>query len=374
MNEQQKKIKDSNNMRMTEINTYYGELYKAYIDVLKIIVFFSLAFLALTIIKNMEVIPEIILNTAMGLVILAGLFYTLWLSYDISKRDNMNFSEYNWGFSKPKASDVSYDKSKDTKDDKSLSERLGLGCIGMECCSEGMTYNEGISKCVPIAASTVDPCNGLNDNSLASTIPVSCLQKTWKDAGCSSLGTVYPKDESAARWWLDNKGAGTYGVVKSNMKLWATMTDQNHVVGCHGSAAAPNKNSMWKCGVSGFQTPLRVNASNDVECMSTNNRDCLWKGSAAECEAQIQNPASPMKPLVCGEMHKKEWGGPGYDNPAHWCAKAASVFGITKKENFENYGKVDHDNELLYSNDDGQNNDYNYLYKQGNGVVVPHNM
>lgn len=305
MNEQQKKIKDSNNMRMTEINTYYGELYKAYIDVLKIIVFFSLAFLALTIIKNMEVIPEIILNTAMGLVILAGLFYTLWLSYDISKRDNMNFSEYNWGFSKPKASDVSYDKSKDTKDDKSLSERLGLGCIGMECCSEGMTYNEGISKCVPISA----------------TEPMSV----------SPVSVPVP-------------------------------------------VPAPNKNSMWQCGVSGYQTPLRVNESNDVECMSTNNRDCLWKGSAAECDAQIKNPANPMKPLVCGSMHKKEWGGPGYDNPAHWCAKAASVFGITKKENFENYGKVDHDNELLYSNDDGQNNDYNYLYKQGNGVVVPHNM
>jgi hypothetical protein len=153
--EQNKKVIDNNNMRMTEINTYYGEQYKAYIEVLKIVVWFSLSVLILTILKNIGVLPDIILNGLLGVVILSGLVYTLLLSYDISLRDNMNFSEYNWGFSKPKKSDATYDK----KDDKgtgmkSLSDSLGMGCIGMECCSDGMTYDSDINKCIPIPTTT----------------------------------------------------------------------------------------------------------------------------------------------------------------------------------------------------------------------------
>ena len=153
-NEQKKQQIDNNNIRMTEINTYYGEQYKAYIDVLKIVVWFSLSVLILTILKNMSLLPDIVLNGLMGLVILFGLFYTLWLSYDISLRDNMVFSEYNWSFSKPKKSDLTYDKTADKGSMKSLSDSLGMGCIGMECCSDGMTYDSDINKCIPISNSS----------------------------------------------------------------------------------------------------------------------------------------------------------------------------------------------------------------------------
>ena len=66
----------------------------------------------------------------------------------------MNFSEYNWGFSKPKKSDATYDKKDDKGSLKSLSDSLGMGCIGMECCSDGMTYDSDINKCIPIATSS----------------------------------------------------------------------------------------------------------------------------------------------------------------------------------------------------------------------------
>jgi len=152
--EQNRKVVDSNNMRMTEINTYYGEQYKAYIEVLKIVVWFSLSVLILTILKNMSLLPDMVLNGLLGAVILGGLVYTLWLSYDISLRDSMNFSEYNFGFSKPKKSFFSYNEPKDDKSMKSLSDSLGIGCVGEECCSEGMTYNADLNKCIDSASSS----------------------------------------------------------------------------------------------------------------------------------------------------------------------------------------------------------------------------
>lgn len=82
------------------------------------------------------------------------------------------------------------------------------------------------------------------------------------------------------------------------------------------------KNGPWQC-VAPFTTPVRRNAGRDIECMSYNNRDCLWQGSMGDCNttlAQNQNNGG-LRPLICGQMHLQQWGGSGYDNPGHWCAQ-----------------------------------------------------
>jgi hypothetical protein len=82
------------------------------------------------------------------------------------------------------------------------------------------------------------------------------------------------------------------------------------------------KNGPWKC-LSPYTTPARKNAAGDVECMSWNNRDCMWMGSDAACNSTLtQHKDNPgVRPLICGEMHRQQWGGTGYDNPNHWCAQ-----------------------------------------------------
>ena len=64
---------------------------------------------------------------------------------------------------------------------------------------------------------------------------------------------------------------------------------------------------------------MRRNKDCHIECMSANHRDCFWT-DANTCKLNMSSP-SGKKPLVCGEMHTKKWGGPGYDNENHWCAK-----------------------------------------------------
>ena len=82
----------------------------------------------------------------------------------------------------------------------------------------------------------------------------------------------------------------------------------------------PYNNINWSC-VSDINVPLRKNASGDIECMSQNNKDCLWKSNANECQALLDSPPIDIKPLTCGSMHKDKWGSTGYDNVAHWCSK-----------------------------------------------------
>ena len=111
------------------------------------------------------------------------------------------------------------------------------------------------------APSPSNPCAGLTPTSLAKDVPVSCLQKTWTDAGCSVTGTVYPVSGYKG-WWNSspgglattvycsgaqvsgdasgNCGAGNYGAIIADMNLWATsttpgsVTEQSRVPGCRG--------------------------------------------------------------------------------------------------------------------------------------------
>lgn len=81
----------------------------------------------------------------------------------------------------------------------------------------------------------------------------------------------------------------------------------------------------WRCGITSVSSPMSKNANGDVQCMSTNGKDCIVKTPKEECRKLIKKPPSDIKPLVCGEAHKKYWGSTGYDSPTHWCSVAKSL-------------------------------------------------
>ncbi len=75
--------------------------------------------------------------------------------------------------------------------------------------------------------------------------------------------------------------------------------------------------TAWRC-VPGVKAPLRKNANGDVECASIDGKNCL---QSKPCDQQLKTLPNNLNPLACGEMHKKQWGGTGYDKPGHWCNK-----------------------------------------------------
>merc|ERR1711998_750984 len=73
----------------------------------------------------------------------------------------------------------------------------------------------------------------------------------------------------------------------------------------------------WRCGVSGLNAPVSIAADGNVQCMSTNGKDCWW----GKCRGKRVPRHRKLRPLVCGAMHKKKWGGNGYSSKGHWCNK-----------------------------------------------------
>lgn len=64
--------------------------------------------------------------------------------------------------------------------------------------------------------------------------------------------------------------------------------------------------------------PVR-SVDGNVQCFSTDNRNCKWGMAAAQLTASQQSNA---KPLACGADHKQKYGSDGYSKSGHWCGAA----------------------------------------------------
>jgi hypothetical protein len=133
-----------NKMRMVEINTYYGKRYQAQSSVMKLIIFICVLLLVLAILRKKDLLPESISNILLGIVITIGGLLIIYKVFDISRRDNMNFDEYNWNFNPDSQKKVSYDH-REPEINISLP---ALDCIGNACCTDGMIYDAAIRKCI----------------------------------------------------------------------------------------------------------------------------------------------------------------------------------------------------------------------------------
>ena len=138
----------NNKMRMVEINTYYGKRYRAQSGLMKLIIFVCVILLILAIIRKKGVLPESIANILLGIAIAVGGFFIIWRVLDISRRDNMNFDEYKWYFNPDDQEKVPYGYKLPDLDLGLIS----LECIGHACCSDGMTYDTKLRKCIETAA------------------------------------------------------------------------------------------------------------------------------------------------------------------------------------------------------------------------------
>jgi hypothetical protein len=126
---------------------------------------------------------------------------------------------------------------------------------------------------------------------------------------------LYPVDKTInGGWWnRDDKGAGTYGGIKSDMKLWGSLQDYNHVKGCLGPKVTP-----WKCIRSASDgndiVPGRLEADGTVSCLSYNGKNCEWRSTFSGCQSVVTNPTQNVVPLMTGHTGSgKSWTGRVYD-------------------------------------------------------------
>lgn len=135
-----------NKRRMAQINTYYTQNYEANTEIMKNIIFLSLALMALAVLRKKELIPDSISTLGVIFVLTLGGIVIGQQAYDIVRRNDHDFNKYDWNFNEEQMN-----KNHITQNTSNLSE-LGMGmapCYGPGCCHVGTKWNETEKKCIP---------------------------------------------------------------------------------------------------------------------------------------------------------------------------------------------------------------------------------
>jgi len=85
------------------------------------------------------------------------------------------------------------------------------------------------------------------------------------------------------------------------------------------SSTASNINT-WQ-NIPGMGSPMRIDPeTGNVQCLSYDGRNCQWNNNNL---SEIRH--NEVRPLTCGEDHRRVWGSTGYDTRGHWCNTVNSV-------------------------------------------------
>jgi len=172
-----------NKLRLIEINTYYSEQYKEHGNLMKTIIFTLIPIIILYFLAKNGVLPIFLYYPLVIIIGLVGsiMVVRIWLS--ITNRDSMNYQEYDWYFNKAKAP-APPSNTGSAKDPWSTGTN-GIVCIGDQCCSTGMTYDNVANKC--IASSTSIASNSAPVSTDASS---SADANPLSKAGTSALNSL----------------------------------------------------------------------------------------------------------------------------------------------------------------------------------------
>lgn len=145
---------NQNKMRMTEINRYYAQKNEAMNGLMQHVLIGMAVILLVIILTKKEILPS-----GIGQFIGWGIFIYLcaivaYKMYDISRRDNINFDEYDIPFdsaARQKMADGSLtDITRELGTELSglaFSKNL-FGCVGKDCCAIGTQYDTILNQCV----------------------------------------------------------------------------------------------------------------------------------------------------------------------------------------------------------------------------------
>ena len=140
---------NSNKRRMAQVNTYYTRHYEANTDVMKNIIYVSVALIILAVLRNKELIPASISTLGIILILTFGGIVIGSQVYDIVRRNDHDFDKYDWNFNEDEMNRKQL--LQQNSDPANLSE-MGMGmapCYGPGCCDIGTTWDNDSKKCVP---------------------------------------------------------------------------------------------------------------------------------------------------------------------------------------------------------------------------------
>jgi hypothetical protein len=138
---------NSNKRRMAQVNTYYTRNYEANTEVMKNIIFVSVALIILAILRNKELIPSSISTLGVIFILTMGGIVVGSQVFDIIRRNDHDFDKYDWNFNEEEMN-----KKQILQQNSDGWSDMGSSlapCYGPGCCDVGTTWNVIAKKCIP---------------------------------------------------------------------------------------------------------------------------------------------------------------------------------------------------------------------------------
>ena len=137
---------NTNKRRMAQVNTYYTRNYEANTEVMKNIIYVSVALIVLAVLRNKELIPASISTLGVIFILTMGGIVIGKQVFDIMRRNDHEFDKYDWNFNE----DDMNNKFVQQNADPSKPMELGMGggaCYGPGCCDVGTTWDAARGLC-----------------------------------------------------------------------------------------------------------------------------------------------------------------------------------------------------------------------------------
>lgn len=148
-----------NNLRLTENNYYYNDLYLAYQDIFKLLIIMAAILLLISSMRQSGMLDSGAVNFLAGITIVIFVGMGLWKGYNIWRRNNMVFAEFDFNApNKKKASSGDNDQFGSSinlldelrKEEAKLQALAEGACIGEDCCTpDHIHYSKTTKTCEP---------------------------------------------------------------------------------------------------------------------------------------------------------------------------------------------------------------------------------
>lgn len=177
-----------NKRRMAQINTYYTRNYEANTEVMKNIIFVSVALIILAVLRNKDLIPSSIATLGVIFVLTLGGIVVGKQVFDIMRRDDHDFDKYNWSFNEDEINRKQL--LQQNADTSNLSEMaMGMApCYGPGCCDVGTVWDNTALKCIPGTGGRIYEGSAVWTSVSNGTVTISFKSK-------SALSAISPADK-----------------------------------------------------------------------------------------------------------------------------------------------------------------------------------
>jgi len=141
-----------NKRRMAQINTYYTQNYEANTEVMKNVIYISVALIILAVLRKKELIPGSISTLGVIFILTMGGIVVGGQVFDIMRRNDQDFDKYDWNFNEDQ---LNQQKLIQQETGTTNLSDISAQCYGASCCAPGTVWDETLKKCVTAPAGDV---------------------------------------------------------------------------------------------------------------------------------------------------------------------------------------------------------------------------